>query len=164
MSVCWPVCSKERSVDYCQSHNVFGCKQEECLHFWSESQLRDCQGPIICTKSAAAGELQGSSRGLWTVVQICRSTGKSKILYYAFIRWCFSNCCWVNWMGWYSTLTVGITIMATVPFGVQEYEINFKMRNSWHPLGYNPLKIPFSCLKLLTKQISIFVIINPFYD
>lgn len=56
MSVCCPVCSKERSVDYCQSHNVFGCKQEECLHFWSESQLRDCQAPIICTKSAVAGD------------------------------------------------------------------------------------------------------------
>lgn len=56
MSVCCPVCSKDGSVQCCQIHNVLGCKQEERVHFWSESELRDCQGPIICPKSAVAGD------------------------------------------------------------------------------------------------------------
>ncbi|XP_078377174.1 uncharacterized protein LOC144660431 isoform X1 [Oculina patagonica] len=54
MSVCCLVCCKQGSVNHCRSHKVRGCKQEECLHFWSESQLRECQEPIICTKSAVA--------------------------------------------------------------------------------------------------------------
>ena len=56
MSVCCPVCCKQGSVNHCHSHKVRGCKQEECLHFWSESQLRECQEPIICTRSAVAGD------------------------------------------------------------------------------------------------------------
>ena len=67
MSVCCPVCSKDGSVQYCQIHNVLGCKQEECLHFWSESELRDSQRPIICPKSAVAGDYRVPVElvGLW---------------------------------------------------------------------------------------------------
>lgn len=56
MSVCCPVCCKQGSVNHCRSHKIPGCKQEECLHFWSESELRQCKGPIACTKSAVAGD------------------------------------------------------------------------------------------------------------
>ena len=56
MSVCCPVCCKQVSVNHCRNHKVQGCKQEECLHFWSESELRQCKGPIACTKSAVAGD------------------------------------------------------------------------------------------------------------
>ena len=56
MSVCCPVCCKQVSVNHCRNHKVRGCKQEECLHFWSESELRQCKGPITCTKSAVAGD------------------------------------------------------------------------------------------------------------
>lgn len=67
MSVCCPVCSKDGSVHYCQIHNVLGCKQEECVHLWSESELRDSQGPIICHKSAVAGDYRVPVElvGLW---------------------------------------------------------------------------------------------------
>ncbi|KAL9967685.1 hypothetical protein ACROYT_G025970 [Oculina patagonica] len=60
MSVCCPVCCKEGAVEHCRNHNVRGCKQEECLHFWSESQLRECQEPIICTKSVVSGKCRVS--------------------------------------------------------------------------------------------------------
>ncbi len=56
MAVYCPVCCKQGAANHCRNHNVRGCKQEECLHFWSESQLRECQEPIICTKSAVAGD------------------------------------------------------------------------------------------------------------
>ena len=54
MSVCCPVCCGEKYVSHCRSHNVRRCKQEECLHLWSESELRESKGPIICTRSAVA--------------------------------------------------------------------------------------------------------------
>ena len=54
MSVCCPVCSRQGYVSHCRSHNARRCKQEECLHLWSESELRESKGPIICTKSAVA--------------------------------------------------------------------------------------------------------------
>ena len=54
MSVCCPVCCKQGSVNHCLPHNVHNCKKEECLHFWSESQLRDCQGLVVCDRSVAA--------------------------------------------------------------------------------------------------------------
>ena len=53
MSVCCPICCTQETVNYrCDSHYVHGCKEEECLHFWSESQLRDCQGFVSCTRCA----------------------------------------------------------------------------------------------------------------
>ena len=54
MSVCCPVCSRQGYVSHCRSHNARRCKQEECLHLWSESELRESKGPIICTRSAVA--------------------------------------------------------------------------------------------------------------
>ena len=52
MLVCCPVCCKPGSEKQCRQHKILGCKQEECLHLWSESQ---CKDPITCTKSAVAG-------------------------------------------------------------------------------------------------------------
>ena len=52
MLVCCPVCCKPGSENHCCQHKISGCKQEECLHLWSESQ---CKDPITCTKSAVAG-------------------------------------------------------------------------------------------------------------
>ncbi|KAL9963891.1 hypothetical protein ACROYT_G027446 [Oculina patagonica] len=48
-----PVCCQGGSVTYCRTHCAQGCKQVECLHFWSESQLCDTKS-ISCTKSAVA--------------------------------------------------------------------------------------------------------------
>ncbi|XP_020611816.1 cyclic GMP-binding protein C-like [Orbicella faveolata] len=48
-----PVCCQGSVATFCRTHRTKGCEQEECLHFWSESQL--CDGKIIfCSKSAVA--------------------------------------------------------------------------------------------------------------
>ena len=49
-----PVCCQGGAVRFCRVHATKGCKQEECLHFWSETQLCDVEKVICCTKSAAA--------------------------------------------------------------------------------------------------------------
>ena len=49
-----PVCCQADTVKYCDTHHVQGCKQEECLHFLSASQLCNAKKSISCTKSAAA--------------------------------------------------------------------------------------------------------------
>ena len=51
-----PVCSHGGTVDYCRNHHAQGCKQEECLHFFSESELLKSKQAIICTRSATAQE------------------------------------------------------------------------------------------------------------
>ena len=48
-----PVCCQGREIYYCRKHCARGCKQEECLHFWSESDLRNVD-KNLCTKSAVA--------------------------------------------------------------------------------------------------------------
>ena len=48
-----PVCCQGGSLNFCRVHTSQGCKQEECLHFWSESQLCDVK-VNRCHKSAAA--------------------------------------------------------------------------------------------------------------
>ena len=49
-----PVCCQGGAVNFCRIHATQGCKQGECLHLWSESQLCDVETFICCTKSAAA--------------------------------------------------------------------------------------------------------------
>ena len=49
-----PVCCQGGAVDYCDTHYVQDCRQEECLHFWSQSQLCNAKSIIYCTKSVAA--------------------------------------------------------------------------------------------------------------
>ena len=39
MCVICPVCSKGREVAFCQTHGAKICKQEQCLHFWTVSEL-----------------------------------------------------------------------------------------------------------------------------
>ena len=48
-----PVCCHGGAVSYCHTHLTRGCKQEECLHFWSESELC-CEKIIGCTRYAGA--------------------------------------------------------------------------------------------------------------
>ena len=48
------VCCHGGALNFCRVHTSRGCKQEECLHFWSESQLCDVKKVIRCTKSAVA--------------------------------------------------------------------------------------------------------------
>ena len=54
LSVCCPVCCASRSVNHCCNHNVRGCKEEQCLHLLSESQLFASHGSIVCTRSVVA--------------------------------------------------------------------------------------------------------------
>ena len=54
MSFLCPVCCNGGAMDYCLSHNVQGCKDEHCLHFWSESKLCNVKQTITCNNSAFA--------------------------------------------------------------------------------------------------------------
>ena len=49
-----PVCCQECKVNYCCTHHKQCCEQEECLHFWSESDLRSANQFIRCRRCAAA--------------------------------------------------------------------------------------------------------------
>jgi len=49
-------CSRGGSVTYCQAHHAEGCTQQECLHFWPESDLCNVPQTVICRKSADAME------------------------------------------------------------------------------------------------------------
>ena len=49
-----PVCCHKRLVGYCDTHHKKDCGQEECLHFIPESQLRNLNQHITCTRSAVA--------------------------------------------------------------------------------------------------------------
>ena len=54
MCVICPVCSKEREVAFCQTHGAKICKQEQCLHFWTVSELCSDTRNISCRRSAVA--------------------------------------------------------------------------------------------------------------
>ena len=56
MKVLCSVCCLEGSVHYCQDHGIKECKQEQCLHFWSEAKMQS--GPQFCDRSAVAGDLR----------------------------------------------------------------------------------------------------------
>ena len=49
-----PVCCHKRLVKHCPIHHKQDCEREECLHFIPESELRNANQPITCTKSAVA--------------------------------------------------------------------------------------------------------------
>ena len=49
-----PVCCHKRLVKHCPIHRKQDCEREECLHFIPESELRNANQPITCTKSAVA--------------------------------------------------------------------------------------------------------------
>ncbi|XP_068722471.1 uncharacterized protein [Montipora capricornis] len=51
-----PVCCQGGEICYCDEHDAEGCKQEECLHFWSESELHNVKNSV-CTKSAVAKDI-----------------------------------------------------------------------------------------------------------
>ncbi|XP_022800252.1 uncharacterized protein LOC111338099 [Stylophora pistillata] len=44
-------CCEQRAIDYCEKHQSLNCKQEECLHFWPESELRASKGDACCLES-----------------------------------------------------------------------------------------------------------------
>ena len=58
MYVRCPVCSNQGVVRYCCNHDMKDCKREECLHFLSEEELRNCQYPFQCLKSAVAKDVR----------------------------------------------------------------------------------------------------------
>ena len=55
-----PVCSQGGTVGFCQEHHKQGCKQEDCLHFFSESELLKARQIISCTRCATVEETQRS--------------------------------------------------------------------------------------------------------
>ncbi|CAH3028510.1 unnamed protein product, partial [Porites evermanni] len=53
-----PVCSPEGAVSYCQTHSTKKCKEEECLHFLCESELRGAKKLKVCPKASFAPNLR----------------------------------------------------------------------------------------------------------
>lgn len=54
LKVLCSVCCRGNSVDYCRYHALKGCKQEHCLHFWSEADFAGGQQFVICDRAACA--------------------------------------------------------------------------------------------------------------
>ena len=54
LCVICPVCSKEREVAFCKTHGTKICKQEQCLHFWTVSELCSDTRNIHCRRFAVA--------------------------------------------------------------------------------------------------------------
>ena len=54
MGIVCPICREHSAVDYCERHQRLNCKQEECFHFWSESELCASKGGAFCTESVLA--------------------------------------------------------------------------------------------------------------
>ena len=50
------VCSRSGTVNYCHTHDMPGCSQEECLHFVSDSELQKCRKFYICTRPGVQGD------------------------------------------------------------------------------------------------------------
>ncbi|XP_078352927.1 uncharacterized protein LOC144637729 [Oculina patagonica] len=57
MSVICPVCWEESKVVECKTHGVQRCKQEECLHFLSESECCGSKQSINCKKATFAEDI-----------------------------------------------------------------------------------------------------------
>ena len=54
MGIICPICREQSAVEYCERHQSLNCKQEECLHFWSESELCASKGDAFCMESVSA--------------------------------------------------------------------------------------------------------------
>ena len=74
MLLCCPVCCTREFASDCHNHYVRRCKDEKCLHFWSESELRDCQEPLICTRSAVVDDYRVPVKlmGVWFSKQVTK--------------------------------------------------------------------------------------------
>ncbi|XP_022797299.1 uncharacterized protein LOC111335609 [Stylophora pistillata] len=54
LKVLCSVCCRGSCVDFCRDHVVKNCRQEHCLHFWSEADFARDQPFVICARSACA--------------------------------------------------------------------------------------------------------------
>ena len=48
------ICCQGHAVKYCNTHHKQDCEQEECLHFWSEADLRRANQFVRCRKCATS--------------------------------------------------------------------------------------------------------------
>ncbi|XP_074606683.1 uncharacterized protein LOC141859725 isoform X2 [Acropora palmata] len=60
MCVLCPVCCNGGAVNYCLTHKKQGCKEEQCLHFFSTSELSSYKESTFCHRSASAPDTQVS--------------------------------------------------------------------------------------------------------
>lgn len=56
LKVLCSVCCRGNSVDFCRDHGVKNCRQEHCLHFWSEADFPRDQQFVVCERSACAAD------------------------------------------------------------------------------------------------------------
>ena len=62
MCVLCSVCCNEGTVNYCPTHKKQKCKEEQCLHFLSISELFNGNGSTFCNRSASAPDTRVSDR------------------------------------------------------------------------------------------------------
>lgn len=60
MCVLCPVCCNGNAVNYCPTHKKQGCEEEQCLHFFSISELFSDNESKFCDRSASALDTQVS--------------------------------------------------------------------------------------------------------
>ena len=60
-----PVCCHKKLVNYCCTHHKQDCKQEECLHFIPESELRNLNQHFTCTRSAVNNKVYKKDFTAW---------------------------------------------------------------------------------------------------
>ena len=58
LKVLCSVCCRGNSVDFCRDHGMKNCRQEHCLHFWSEADFARNQQFVVCERSACAADLR----------------------------------------------------------------------------------------------------------
>ena len=95
MKVLCSVCCPGGTVHYCHDHGIKECKQEECLHFWSEAELQS--GQQFCDRSAVAGNIKLNPQHFrpWFAVvddQVSRFQKESCKVQYSRL-FCFLCCC-----------------------------------------------------------------------
>ena len=56
LKVLCSVCCRGKSVDFCRDHGMKNCRQEHCLHFWSEADFAHNQQFVVCERSACAAD------------------------------------------------------------------------------------------------------------
>ena len=90
------VCCQTGVVNYCRTHHKQCCQREECLHFWSESELRSGNQFIICTRSATAlkNKVHVNQFAAWFASLVNDLT--SIVTFYCIVNWNNIICFWKN--------------------------------------------------------------------
>ena len=106
MSVMCPVCCNRGTVNLCRTHHVQSCKEEQCLHFWSVSELCSGKTKFNCTKLASAKITRVQvgqfapwfptlEQQVWKITSICAARVPFFIFIFNLLNYLFGNPSWL---------------------------------------------------------------------